>query len=390
MQWRCRQEVEDALWAAARSQLPPMALDRKRLLRAIAERTALYTSERHALRAAAGQEMPSTDLAARALFFGVADAAKISIPLHELAGRGLLPPGQAWRILDLGAGAGAMGLGVLSYAADHHPGLRVQIDAVDLDDKALALYSAALAHLGQSNMDLGRCDIATRTASAVDFEVAKGTYDLVVLGSMLNELSETAGAKVVSRAMQGVKPSGVLIIIEPALRETSRALHRVRDSLISQDATIFAPCTQAIAPCPALEDERDWCHEDRPAVLPTRARQMAQSTGLRDGGLKFSYLVVRHGKELLVETESDTLALRVVSQPQRGKGQRECFACSEGGRQRMRLLKRNRSGSNRMFDRARRGDVLLTSPDAMADGERLEVTKNQSVALCRPATIADD
>jgi ribosomal protein RSM22 (predicted rRNA methylase) len=390
MQWRCRQEVEDVLWAAARAQLPAMALERKRLLQAITERTALYTTEREGLRAAARDDMPSTDLAARSLFFGVADAAKISIPLHELAGRNLLPPGESWRILDLGAGGGAMGLGLLSYAADHHPGLSVQIDAVDLDDKALAIYSEAIARAGESSMDLGAVEIRTHASSALDFTIAASDYDLIILGSMLNELSESERTTLASGAMQGVNAAGALIIIEPALRETSRALHRVRDSLIEGRATIFAPCTRAAAPCPALSDERDWCHEDRAGVLPDRARQMAQSTGLRDGGLKFSYLVARHGGEPLVQTEGEELALRVVSQPQRGKGQRECFACSECGRQRVRLLKRNRNSGNRLFDRAKRGDVLLTTRACMSEGERHDVARDQPVTLCRPASLASD
>ncbi len=388
MQWRCRQEVEDALWVAARAQLPAMALDRKRLVQAITERTALYTSEREKLAATTGTDMPSPDLAARTLFFGVADAAKISIPLQELAGRGLLPKGSSWRVLDLGAGGGAMGLGVLSFAADFYPGLGLHIDAVDLDGKALALYSEALANLCQSGADIGHSEIRTIAASAMEFEIEEGAYDLVLAGTLLNELSEPNASQLALRAIQGVSEGGSLILIEPALRDTSRALHRVRDSLIASNATIFAPCTRTKGPCPALADEADWCHEARPGVLPSRARQLAAITGLRDGGLKFSYLVARHGKEKLVESESQ--AWRVVSQPQRGKGQRECFACSDSGRHRLRLLKRNRSSANRIFDRARRGDVLLANLAEPLKADRVEISKSQGVQLVRPALVTDD
>jgi ribosomal protein RSM22 (predicted rRNA methylase) len=365
-----------------------MALDRKRLVQAITERTALYTTEREKLPSAIGAEMPSTDLAARALFFGVADAAKISIPLQELAGRGLLPSGSSWRVLDLGAGAGAMGLGVLSFAADSHPGVGLKIDAVDLDDKALSLYREALDNLNQRDVDLAASEIQTITASAIDYRIEEGAYDLVVAGTLLNELSEAAASKLAQRAIKGVSEGGALILIEPALRDTSRALHRVRDALISSEATIFAPCTRAQAPCPALADESDWCHEDRPGVLPSRARQLAAITGLRDGGLKFSYLVARHGTEKLVASEER--AWRVVSQPQRGKGQRECFACGDLGRHRVRLLKRNRTSANRVFDRARRGDVLLADVDAPPEAARIEISKNQTVDLIRPALLTDD
>ena len=392
MEWRCRQEIEDALWQAARTQLRPNDLQRKPLLRAITERTALYTTERDELAAVARASMPGVDLAARALFFSVADAAKVSIPLSELAGRSRLPTGSRWKVLDLGAGAGAMGLGLLSFAADHHPGLGVHIDAVDLDASALSIYSGAVGAIGNSKLDLGTLSIQTIESSAVKYSAREGHYDLVVLGSMLNELSESDRIALATRAMSAVAPGGAMIIVEPALRVTSRALHRVRDALIVGGAHVFAPCTNPDTSCPALADERDWCHEDRAVVLPSRARQMAQTTGLRDGGLKFSYLVVRNEADALVESESGTFALRVVGQPQRAKGQRECFVCGPGvGRRKLRLLKRNRSSKNRLIERARRGDVLLAAnlEAPQASDERLEIAKTQEVVVVRPAELLE-
>ncbi|MCP4448742.1 MAG: hypothetical protein GY811_25925 [Myxococcales bacterium] len=392
MEWSCRQEIEDALWHAARQQLRPADLARKPLLRAITQRTALYTTERDELAAVARSSMPGVDLAARALFFSVADAAKISIPLSELAGRSCLPSGASWKVLDLGAGAGAMGLGLLSFLAEHHPGLDVQIDAVDLDAAALSIYSGAIDAVGSSTLDLGNLSIRTIERSACTHAAREGHYDLVVLGSMLNELSSAERLDLGTRAMKAVAPGGALIIIEPALRETSRALHRVRDALVGTGASVFAPCTHSGASCPALVDERDWCHEDRAVVLPSRVRQMAQTTGLRDGGLKFSYLVLRNAPDPLVESEAGIAALRVVGQPHRSKGQRECFVCGTGvGRRKLRLLKRNRSSKNRLLERAKRGDVLLAelATPPPPEGDRLEIAKDQKVTVLRPAELLD-
>ena len=390
MEWRCRQEIEDALWHAARKALRPADLVRKPLLRAITERTALYTTERNELASVARTLMPGVDLAARALFFSVADAAKISIPLSEMAGRACLPPGSSWRVLDLGAGAGAMGLGLLSFAADHHPGLAVQIDAIDLDAAALSIYRDAIAALQTSGLDLGALQIRTSTDAASRFDATDGSYDLVLMGSMLNELGEAERVCLASRAMKAVSAGGALVIVEPALRETSRALHRVRDSLVAGGAHVFAPCTHRESTCPALADERDWCHEDRAVVLPSRARQMAQTTGLRDGGMKFSYLVMRHGDEALVESSEQLVALRVVGQPQRSKGQRECYVCGAQGRHKLRLLKRNRTAKNRLFERAKRGDVLLAEGVETSEASaRVDLRKTQTVELIRAAELLD-
>jgi hypothetical protein len=386
MEWRCRQEIEDALWSAARKQLPASAVDRKRLLQAIVDRSELYTSERQSLATARAS---SFDLAARALFFGVADAAKISIPLAELANRNCLPAGDTWEVLDLGGGAGAMGLGIASYLADRESEeseFRLRVDAVDTDADALALYEMSFNTLRQGQFPLSKnSEIRCVTEHADAFDAGQGRYDLVVIGSMLNELSEIERESVASKAMSAVRPAGSLIMIEPALRQTSRWLHELRDFLIGQGKTMFAPCTQSLAPCPALQDPRDWCHEDRAGVLPNRSRQLSQATGLRDGGLKFSYLVARHADDELVACEPSLRALRVVSQPKRGKGQRECFVCGVGGRQRARLLKRNRNSGNRLFERARRGDVLLTEIHEGDSAEQLEIARNQTIELLRPA-----
>src|SRR5262249_42481490 len=147
-------------------------------------------------------------------------------------------------------------------------------------------------------------------------------------------------------------------LIEPALRETARALHRLRDALLADEtAHVFAPCTRR-GPCPALDDPRDWCHEDRPFAPPPRLAALAHRTGLRLGGLKFAYLPLRKRPDPLVEAAG--AALRVVSRPLDQKGSIERIVCSDDGRRRLRVLKRDRSDDNRALGDARRGDVIVS------------------------------
>ncbi|MBL4634191.1 MAG: methyltransferase, partial [Kofleriaceae bacterium] len=201
MQWKCKQEIEDALWQAAQQKLRKTSLERKILLRAIVDRTLLYTTGRSELANAAHASSSEPDLAARALFFTVADAAKICIPLTELDGRNLLPKAEKWRVLDLGAGVGAMGLGLLSFASEKVPGLSVQIDAVDVDEDALTLYRDALAALDRERLELGDISIRIFRESTAKYAIEEGAYDLVVLGSVLNELSPNARNDLAERAL---------------------------------------------------------------------------------------------------------------------------------------------------------------------------------------------
>ncbi|HET6613996.1 MAG TPA: small ribosomal subunit Rsm22 family protein, partial [Kofleriaceae bacterium] len=276
------------MWAATRAELAPAALREAALGQAIVQRSARYTTDRDTL--ASPRPDGDGDLAARALFFTVADAAKIWIPLGELLGRGLIPTGAPLRVVDLGAGAGAMSLGLAGFLARHMPSVRAEILAIDRDRRALAILAAAAAKLAPPLA--GTVAVSTRVATLGG--AVSGPADLVLAGSVLNELSPAAALDLVRAAMDALTPDGAVILIEPALRQVARRLHQLRDTVIAEGiAAVFAPCTRTVAPCPALADDRDWCHEDRPADLPPQLSRLARRTNLRTGGLKFSYLVLR-------------------------------------------------------------------------------------------------
>lgn len=351
MPWVVPLELEAALHAAARDALGEPPLQTAALVHAIVDRSERYTSDRAHLAAPRDR---AGDLAARAVFFTVADALKIRIPLAELAGRGVLPARRPLRVLDLGAGCGAMTLGLATAVED------VAITAIDRDAAALGIAAAALRRF------------APRVAfSAQPGDVTQATLpacDLAVMGTLLNELPEPAALAVVERALAAVTDDGAVIVVEPALRATSRALHAIRDAMIARGAHVFAPCTRRSAPCTALADPDDWCHEDRPLVLPPRTAELARLTHLRDGGMKFSYLVLRRAPAALVDEPG---AWRLVSAARIAKGKHEVIGCGERGRVTLRLLKRNRTADNRTLERAARGEVVVTT-DAV-DGDRVEV-----------------
>lgn len=370
MAWCVSADIEDVLWSSAEHHLGRAAVTGSALVQAVIARSRRYTSEREELHAELSRGQRDADLAARALFFSVADAAKILIPVAELDGRGLLARTGTLRVLDVGAGVGAMSLGLMDWlrASGALPELAVHIHAVDRDARALELMGTAVRELGARWG--ARIDIELEHADAMRAlgRVAAG-HDLVLAGTMLNELGEPARAALTRAMIAATSDRGAAIIIEPALRATARALHRLRDHVREAGlAHVFAPCTRTTAPCPALADEDDWCHEDRPTTLPPRAARLGAATGLRAHGLKFAYLVLRRNPEPQIEDDgSGRVALRVVSQPKKSKGKRECFVCSDAGRVRLRLLRRHASDASADFERLERGAVLR-APAALASG----------------------
>jgi precorrin-6B methylase 2 len=368
MAWIVPDELEEVVHAAVRATLGDAPLATAALTRAIVDRSRRYTSERD--RPAAD---PTGDLAARAMFFTIADAMKLAIPLGELAHRGALPRARPLRIVDLGAGCGAMSLGAIAAL----PGIAVDILAIDRDRAALAIAHTAVRELAARRGVAAQ--VATREADLARAPLAAA--DLVVLGSVLNELAEDARLAVVRRALDAIGDDGAVIVIEPALRDTARALHALRDAILGGGhGHVFAPCTRAIAPCPALADPSDWCHEDRPLELPRRTAELARLTHLRDAGMKFAYLVLRRGTLALVE---DSPAWRVVSAPMPAKGKLEVIGCSAAGRMPLRLLRRHRAPNNRDLEAAQRGDVLVI--DAAPGADRVEITRDTTTRRLTPA-----
>ena len=366
MTWICPTELEAAVWAATREVVGDAPLATPALTRAIVDRSLRYTSERDRLSIAPDR---TADLAARAAFFTIADAMKVCVPIGELRGRGAIPDRAPLAVLDLGAGCGAQSLGLATCLARS-----LAITAIDQDRDALAIAERALARYSHVSFE-------GRTGDVTTMEFCRA--DLVVIGSVMNELTPHAGLTVVERAVASIPIDGAVIIIEPALRSTSRALHELRDAVLSRGlAHVFAPCTRRTSPCPALADAEDWCHEDRSVQLPPATAEFARLTHLRDRGMKFSYLVLRREPTPLVDREG---AWRIVSAPRLLKGKLEVFGCSDAGRFPIRLLRKNRAPSNRDLERVERGDVVVVS-GSEADVARLEIHRDTSVQCADPST----
>jgi precorrin-6B methylase 2 len=372
-------ELEAAIRDALRAVLGDAVLATGALTKAIVDRSQRYTSDRDRLSA---PRDPDGDLAARAAFFTIADAMKIALPILELARRHALPgvESRPLRVLDVGAGCGAMTLGLIATLNMLALDAKLEVTAIDRDGRALDIAKRAITAFAAKRSRA--VTITTRSTDATRGELPAA--DLVVMGTVLNELPPEAALALVERAFAAVSPDGALIAIEPALRETSRGLHTIRDLMIARQAHVFAPCTRRCVPCTALVDPSDWCHEDRALDLPPQTRELARLTHLRDSGMKFSYLVLR--KQPLDLVEAGSTAWRAVSAPFVEKGKRELIGCGERGRVPLRLLKRHRSVDNRDFERADRGDVIVT-PDE-PDEKRLELTGPLEVVRAEPSSTS--
>lgn len=378
--------------------------------RAVARLSELYTRDRADVRHNLLQE-PDLRRAYLAYFlpsnFLKIKAVLEEIWLHPEVKRLFL---ERLRILDLGCGPGTQLLGCLDFLSQQ---LRLpeRIECVGVDslesnlrdarylfDRLAAELSAntvatdpTLERMGlpnapprvESRRDRTRWSLETCRGDVSRPLKLQGTspFDFIIMGNVLNELFtgddqriEKRSRRIAALIHDWLAPNGFLILLEPALRETSRDLLCVRDRLLDMlPLTVYSPCVHS-QPCPAVAPgcTSDWCHEDHAWQTPPWIRQIDERTGLRKSSLKYSYVVLnRMGLSIrdaaLGVTPSDAQALpaenqvwRVVSETLEERGKAAAYLCGSEGRFRVTRLNKHASLANADFTLLDRGQVVST------------------------------
>jgi 2-polyprenyl-3-methyl-5-hydroxy-6-metoxy-1,4-benzoquinol methylase len=276
-------------------------------------------------------------LAARLGFSFPRDVPKAGSAFAELILAGLikLEPNRPLRVLDVGAGLGAGTWGLARALAFHGQEGQIRAYWTDSDESALKVGKSIVDHVpGEQKVQIY---VETHVSNVLHAHPGlRHRADVVILSQVLSEMDPDAPEESRLDSQQAllkhyltsvVEESGSLVIIEPALRDRTRHLHKLRNRMINQGFHVFAPCLHQ-HPCPMLEVETDWCHEDLPINLPNWLVPVAREAGLRFEGLTFSYLVVRKqtaNVENWLVPESG--CVRMVSGPKKSKGKTERMLC---------------------------------------------------------------
>ena len=297
-------------------------------------------------------------------------------PVSYAQGRQVLGelPGRARSVLDLGSGPGPLAFAALDAGA-------ADVTAADRSRPALALARELAIEAGEA--------LATREWDPQRTAALPASgLDAVLLGHVLNELfgkGEPAlgrRAAMVETALGALRPGGSVVLLEPALRDTSRELLGLRDVLVRRGFAVRAPCLFR-GDCPALHKPSDWCHAERSWSMPPVLLQLARMAGLHKEALKMSYLVLAPKGEPWREPPGPR-AFRIVSEPLEGKGRQRFMGCGPEGRLGLALQEKHRTEANAAFFRLQRGDVVtLTETEPRGDG--LSLTERSEVHVVAPA-----
>lgn len=297
-------------------------------------------------------------LGAYLLFYWPVSYAQARATLSELTTR-------PRAVLDLGSGPGPMAFAAMDAGAS-------TVTAADRSKPALDLARTLATEAGEG--------IATREWSP-EKPLPDGKFDVITMGHVVNELFNgqiAPRAQLLEKILERVNANGSLVVVEPALRETSRALLQVRDVLVERGYAIRAPCLFRGA-CPALIKESDWCHAERQWRMPKLVEDLARGAGLHKESLKMSYLIVAPKGEAWAPVPEGTL-FRVVSEQLPGKGRTRFMGCGPDGRVGLAMQEKHENEKNRLFFKAQRGDVLrISNTEDRGDGRALNDTSTVEI-----------
>ncbi|HSP05575.1 MAG TPA: small ribosomal subunit Rsm22 family protein, partial [Acidobacteriota bacterium] len=188
------------------------------------------------------------------LFFFPQNFARVQLPLSEVMARGWNRPAQgALRIVDLGSGTGAAGFGA-ALQLQSSGEISIHGLAIDQSEAALQVQQLIASRVQGQFWTANRADL--RTVDSME------QADLIVASFSLNELGVDAH-RAIDPLLERLNPRGMLLIVEPALKETSEQLESFRDRIAAEKRFwIWAPCLHSER-CPLLRDGEFWCHEVR-------------------------------------------------------------------------------------------------------------------------------
>ncbi|MDH4188133.1 MAG: small ribosomal subunit Rsm22 family protein [Nitrospira sp.] len=332
-----------------------------RLAQVVSDLSRLFTKERTEL-SRSYLEDPAAVMAYLSYFVPV-NLSKVQVLLDEM------PTDRqqnGFSVLDLGSGPGTGSLAVLDWWYHHkYPGA-LSVIAVDSSPAALGqanqLWIRYCHTAGITTASFQRYEGDLERAAWLTQVRPRAPFDLIILANSLNEFYVGANDPIAARstfvagALSLLAPSGTMMILEPALRETSRALHHVRDRLLQEkQCTVFSPCLHEDS-CPALVNPYDWCHEERTWEPPPSIQEIDKEVGFIKDALKFSYLLLRKDGKTITERRPDVY--RVVSELREMKGEKRAWLCNEQGRHEVGRQDRLASSQNEAFDAWHRGALV--------------------------------
>ncbi|MGB9720626.1 MAG: small ribosomal subunit Rsm22 family protein [bacterium] len=265
-------------------------------------------------------------------------------------------PEDRLHILDLGCGDGAGMLGCY-YGINKKSQNRLQFSLTGVDtSRTLLTRCKTLA------------DWFRKTNSNIDVKISgeslqhfisrnQEKYDIVILANILTEIfqSEKIPVSFIKKIFHLLNRNGIIILIEPALKKLTTRLMQLRNEVIENElGSVLLPCLHS-GSCPGLLRKNEWCHQSIRWNPPDYLKILNQKLYRKIEYLKFSYVVLKRGKNDPLEKNQ----YLVISRLSKEKGRKRFLICSEHGIIELVKLDRDTSLMNKEFDNVCLGDIVF-------------------------------
>jgi ribosomal protein RSM22 (predicted rRNA methylase) len=283
-------------------------------------------------------------------------------------------PNRPTSVLDLGGGAGPL------LAAAYDSGIR-ELRLADRSRKALQWAEELF-----KEMPVKLTCVPWDPVRQSDVPHGGKTYSLISFQHVLNELwqdqpeAHARRLTLLQRAATCLQTEGQLLILEPALKETSQATLALRDALITSGLTPVYPCTHA-QPCPALKAD-DSCHAEGLWEPPELVRDLLRRAGLHKTWLKMTTLVMKRASETVRQDSQEVL---VVDEPRREKTKKIVVSvCGAQGRMELALSPREATEEQRFLFKVKPGERLRV-PSQISSHDRIELNSESKLERVSPS-----
>jgi ribosomal protein RSM22 (predicted rRNA methylase) len=305
---------------------------------------------------------------------------KVVAVVHEILALtpDAFPERSRYDVLDIGCGEGA-GMFGFFFARNKKPESEFRLRGIEASASMLERCRSVADHLASRYANLRLSLTRQRLTPSLD-QALEGTYDAILCVNSLAEIIPDGPLPpgVLAALTRRLKPDGVIIIIEPALKIFTRRLMVLRDEMMKNESIrIILPCLHNEA-CPLLRitTRDEWCHETRSWNPPAYMVRLNQGLNREIDRLKYSYLAaVRKGS-----AEPTGSGYRVISRRIKEKGKMKCYLCAPDGRIEMARQDKNRSETNAAFDDIQQGDVVCVE-NADLQGRYMRITKETTVSV---------
>ena len=258
---------------------------------------------------------------------------------------------RAIRVLDLGSGPAPASCSLADLAQGRgEQNMAFEFCLCDSSGDALSLGKKILeaAYAKNASVETRVCNLENlfQPKNGAAFLDGK-KFDFIIASHSLNELwkgQKKRGEKIAALLKNFsacLDDGGLMLLMEPALLATSRALIEARDSLIASGLKVASPCFQSASPCPALENPNATCHAQFDWEMPKIVADLAALAGLNRADVKMTYFIFEKAVADSFGQEGDfgngensmqdqKVAALVVSEPMLNKAGRVRYVLCDG------------------------------------------------------------